>query len=526
MEKSKSVTTALGIELGSTRIKAVLTDSRGNVLASGSHRWENTYKNGLWIYPLDGVWSGLQDAYRRLAEDFSEKTGEVLCEVGCIGVSAMMHGYLAFDKSSEQIAEFRTWRNTVTSRAAAELTEAFGFNIPQRWSAAHLYQAILNGESNVEGIEYLTTLAGYVHYMLTGKRVLGIGDASGMLPIDPATKSYDARMCERFDELSSARGFGKKISDLLPKVLVAGEDAGCLTESGAARLDPSGALAAGIPFCPPEGDMQTGMAATNSVRRGTGNVSAGTSINACIIPERDIVGVYPEVDIVATPDGATAALLHGNNCCSEIDAWAGLFCQAAEAAGVRLELGQMLEAMFKLSVASRPDCGGMVYYNFVSGETVLHTDIGAPLFLRRPDARLTFAEFSRAQLYSALTVLRIGMDILSEKEGIRPRLLVGHGGYFTTPTVGQKLMSGALDTPIAVMKTAGEGGPWGMALLALYRLSGRGRALPDFLDGEIFSSQEIATVEPDEKDVNGFNEYLNSYKSAFDAELAAVNAVK
>ncbi len=518
--------TALGIEFGSTRIKAILIDGAGEVLASGSYRWENTYQNGLWTYPLSSVWEGLAAAYRALKKDYRATFGKTLRSVDVIGISAMMHGYLAFDREGRQIAEFRTWRNTVTAEAAEALTEAFGFHIPQRWSCAYLYQAILNREADVNRIASLNTLAGYVHETLTGRRVLGIGDASGMFPVDPATRDYDVAMLHTFDALSTKKGFPTRIAKLLPEILVAGKKAGRLTSEGARRIDPEGDLNPGILFCPPEGDMQTGMVATGSVRVGTGNISAGTSINACIIPEAPIRGMYRELDLVATPDGNTSALLHANTCTSEIDAWATLFSEAAEAMGMKVDLGEVLNAMFRSATRGKPDADGILYYNYVSGEPIAGLDEGCPLLLRRPDSKLSFAEFSRAQLYGAVSVLRMGLDILREHEGVHPKLLIGHGGFFKTPGVGQQIMADAMQTPIGILKTAGEGGPWGMAILALYAANGTDRTLPDFLEETVFKTQENQVLAPDPDGAAGFDRYLRSYKENLALVHTATRAAK
>ncbi len=516
-------TTALGIEFGSTRIKAVLVSDNGEVLASGSHSWENSLVGNVWTYSLDEAWAGIRNAYSKLSADVERRYGKPLECVGAIGVSGMMHGYLAFDKDEKQIAEFRTWRNTITAESAKILSEEFKFNVPQRWSIAHLYQAILNGEKDVNDVVYMHTLASYIHYKLTGRRVIGVGEASGMMPVDFATQNYDKKMAERFNELASEKGFTRPIDEIFPEIVSVGENAGYLTEEGAALLDIKGALKAGIPFCPPEGDMQTGMIATNSIRIGTGNVSAGTSVNACLIPESPIKGVYPEVDIIATPDGNTAALLHGNNCTSEIDTWAELFASVAMAIGQKVSKYQMLDVMFASALVAPTDADGIVYYNYLSGETMTGVDKGVPMLIRRPESALTLPAFSRAQLYAAVATMRVGLDILKANEDVNLSLIVGHGGYFKAPVAGQKMLSAALGVPVSVMKTAGEGGPWGMSLLALYSIHSGGKSLPDYLDDNIFSHQDVKTVEADTDDLAGFERYYENYKKGLAAEKAAVD---
>ena len=518
--------TALGIEFGSTRIKAVLIDSSGKVFASGSHNWENEFKNGIWTYSLEDVWSGLQDSYRKLAENVTQQTGEELKVVGAIGVSAMMHGYLAFDVANNQLAEFRTWRNTITEKAAAILSERFHFNIPQRWSISHLYQVILNDDSHVKDVSFLTTLAGYVHWKLTGEKVLGIGDASGMFPIDSTTGEYDAAMMDIFDSLVVEKSYPWKLSEILPKPLISGENAGSLTADGAKLIDPSGCLRAGIPLCPPEGDMQTGMIATNSITPNTGNVSAGTSINAVIVLEKALKGVYPEIDIVATPAGSPTVLIHGNNCSSEIDAWAKVFLEAAEAIGFKADMGKVLDAMFLKALEGDADCGKMVYYNYLSGETITHLNEGRPMFIRKPDASFTFANFARMQLYSAIATLKLGMDILTKGENVQIKSFQGHGGYFKAEGVGQKLMAGALCAPVTVSETAGEGGPWGMALLAWYmKNNANGEPIDTFLNKHIFSGQPAVTVQPEEADITGFEAYMELFVKGLAAEKAAIENI-
>lgn len=513
--------TFLGIELGSTRIKAVLTGPDFAPVASGDFGWENRYENGFWTYHMDEVWSGLSAAFTALAADVKARYGAPLTTAAAMGVSGMMHGYLPLGGSGEPLCPFRTWRNTNTGAAAAALTRALGFNIPQRWSAAHLYQAILNGEAHVAEIACLTTLAGYVHGKLTGERVLGVGEASGVFPIDSVACDYDAAMAERFDALTAGRGYPWKLRDLLPRVLPAGEAAGTLSEAGARLLDPTGALRPGIPLCPPEGDAGTGMTATNAVAVRTGNVSAGTSVFAMIVLEQALSRVYPEIDMVTTPAGAPVAMVHCNNCTNEINAWAGVFSGFLTALGQKPDQGAVFTALFRAALAGEADGGGLLLYNCLSGEPIAGVEEGRPLLARAPDGRLTFPNFMRAQLWSALAALRMGMDILSG-EGVSVDRLLGHGGFFKTPEVGQRMMAAALGVPISVMETAGEGGPWGMALLAAYRAVRRpGERLEDFLQQRVFAGQGAATLLPDPEDAAGFAAFLTRYKRGLAVERAA-----
>lgn len=518
---------SLGIELGSTRIKAVLAAPDGTVLASGAHDWQNRLEGGYWIYHLDDVWAGIQDAYAQLKADYRSRYGQPLQTVGALGVSAMMHGYLPFDKAGHQLAAFRTWRNTTTLPAATALTERFHFNIPQRWSIAHLYQAILNGEEHVRDVAFLTTLAGYVHWQLTGKKVLGIGDASGVFPIDSARCDYDAAMLASFDELLAQNGLPYHLRDLLPTVLCAGQDAGSLTEAGARLLDPTGDLPAGIPVCPPEGDAGTGMAATNSVAARTGNVSAGTSVFAMVVLERPLQQVHPEIDMVTTPDGRPVAMVHCNTCTSDLDGWVSLLGEMTAAAGVPLTKTQLYTLFYQKALAGDPDCGGLVSFNYFSGEPVTGLTEGRPLFVRRPDADFTLANFARAQLYACMATLKIGLDILFGQERVTVDNLLGHGGLFKVPVVGQKLLAGALGVPVSVMQTAGEGGPWGMALLAGYRLHRQaGQTLEEYLRDAIFANAEGSTVQPDAADSRGFAAFLQQYTRCLAVERAAADAMQ
>lgn len=518
--------TALGVELGSTRIKAVLIGADYAPIASGTHDWENRLENGVWTYHLEDVWTGIQAAYAELAAEVRERYGCSLTAVGAMGISGMMHGYLPFDREGRQLAPFRTWRNTMTGRAAAELTERFQFNIPQRWSIAHLYQAMQNGEEHVRDIAFLTTLAGYVHWQLTGERVLGIGEASGMFPVDSETGTWDAGMMARFDEMAGELGVGWPLASILPKVLLAGEPAGALTPDGARLLDPTGTLLPGIPLCPPEGDAGTGMAATNSVAVQTGNVSAGTSVFAMAVLERPLSRVYPEIDLVATPAGRPTAMVHCNTCTSELDAWVRLFGEFAAASGAELEKPELYELLYTMALEGEPDCGGLVAYNYYSGEPVTGLEEGRPLLMRRPDSRLTLANLMRAQLYSAMATLKLGMDLLLEKEQVRLERLLAHGGLFKTRGVGQRLLAGALDVPVAVMETAGEGGPWGMALLAAYLRDHTGEPLEDYLANRVFAAAPVSLLQPEESDRAGFAAFLEQYRVGLAVERAAVEALR
>ena len=516
----------LGIELGSTRIKAILADKGGAPLASGEFGWENRLENGIWTYHLIDVWRGLRESFVMLLADYRKTRGHAVPEIAGIGVSAMMHGYMALDKNGEQLAEFRTWRNTITKDAAVRLTDTFGFSIPQRWSIAHLYRAILGGEAHVKDIAFLTTLAGYVHYKLTGKKVIGIGDASGMFPIDSGTNDYHAEMVRQFDDITAGNGL-PRLLDILPKVLAAGENAGCLTEEGARLLDPTGALRSGIPLCPPEGDAGTGMVATNSVTPLTGNVSAGTSIFAMIVLQKGLSKLYPEIDIVATPAGSPVAMVHCNNGASDSDAWVSLFGAAASKMGAASDKTKLYRTLYEAALLGEPDCGGLVSVNYLSGEHTTGFHEGRPLFARMPDSNFTLENFMRALLNASMATLRIGMDILTKKEGIALSKLLGHGGLFKTANVGQKLMADALNVPVAVMDSAGEGGAWGIALLAAYAVcKEKGENLEEFLENRIFRNSAVSVLEPEPFGVRGFETYLERYKAALFVERAAVEHLK
>lgn len=519
--------TSLGIEFGSTRIKAVLIEEGGSPLASGSYEWENQYVNGIWTYDLDDVWKGLQSCYQDLVSDVKEKYDTQLTQIGSIGFSAMMHGYLAFDKEDRLLVPFRTWRNTITEEAAGILTKEFNYNIPQRWSIAHLYQAILNKEEHVKDVAFFTTLAGYVHYKLTGKKVLGVGDASGMFPIDVKIGDYDKTMIGKFDELIDKEGFSWKLGEIIPKVLLAGEEAGTLTEEGARLLDVSGNLAAGIMVCPPEGDAGTGMAATNSVGVRTGNVSAGTSVFAMIVLEKELSKVYPEIDLVTTPDGALVAMVHCNNCTSDLNAWVNIFDQFAESIGAKVDKNTLFSVLYNKALEGDADCGGLISYNYFSGEPVTGFDEGAPLFVRKAEDTFNLANFMRAHLYSSLAALKAGLDLLFKSESVKVDKMFGHGGLFKTKGVGQRIAAAAMNTSVSVMETAGEGGAWGIALLADYRKNkGESESLQDYLNNKVFAGEIGSSMEPVKEDVEGFDKFMKRYMAGLKIEHAAVEVLK
>ena len=512
--------TVLGIELGSTRIKAVLIDEKHIPIAQGDYEWENQFVNGVWTYSMDAVHTGIQACVAGLKADVKAKFDTELATVGAIGVSAMMHGYLPFDKEGRQLAEFRTWRNTTTGEAAAELTELFGFNIPQRWSIAHLYQAILNGEEHVKDIAFLTTLAGYIHWRLTGEKVMGIGEASGMFPIDSEKLDYDEGMIQKFKALT-----GVDLRAILPKVLLAGECGGTLTAVGAAFLDPSGTLKPGIPLAPCEGDAGTGMAATNAVRVRTGNVSAGTSDFAMIVTDKPL-GVHREIDMVTTPTGLPVAMVHCSNCTSDINAWISLLAEYAEMLGVSVDKSELFVRLFNKALEGDTDCGGLLSFNYFSGEGVTALDKGRPVFARMPNAKFTLANFMRAHLLSALATLKIGLDILTQTEKVEIEKLCGHGGFFKTPGVGQRMLSAAVGAPVSVMETAGEGGPYGMALLAAYMLwKDEGETLEDYLDSKVFADAKSTTLMAEASDIAGFSIFLSRYKKALPMERCATEVL-
>ena len=512
--------TALGIEFGSTRIKAVLIDENHLPIASGDYEWENQLVDSIWTYAMKDVHQGLQACFAALMKDVKDNYGIELRTVGAIGVSAMMHGYLPFDKDGNQLAEFRTWRNTITGEAAEKLTALFSFNIPQRWSIAHLYQAMLSEEPHVKDTAFLTTLAGYIHWKLTGRKVMGVGEASGMFPIDSVTKDYEADMLEKFRGLT-----GIDLREILPEVLVAGENGGVLTEAGARFLDPSGILQAGIPVAPCEGDAGTGMAATNSVRVHTGNVSAGTSDFAMIVTDKTL-GVHREIDMVTTPAGLPVAMVHCNNCTSDINAWVNLFAEYSELIGAPVNKGELYTKLFQKALEGDKDCGGLLSYNYFSGESVTGLDTGRPVFARKENCNFTLANFMRTHLLSALAALKIGLDILTDAEKVQIDKLYGHGGFFKTPEVGQRMLSAAVNAPVSVMETAGEGGPYGMALLAAYMIRREeGETLEDYLDNKVFNNAKSVSLMADESDVEGFRAFLETYKNALPIERTATEVL-
>ena len=518
--------TYLGIELGSTRIKAVLVGDDYIPMASGSHEWENKLVDNIWTYSLEDIWGGIQDCYQDLAKDVKAKYDEELTTFGSIGFSAMMHGYMVFDKDGKQLVPFRTWRNTITGEAADALTELFQFNIPQRWSIAHLYQAILKGEAHVPYIDYMTTLEGYVHWMLTGERILGIGDCAGMFPIDGETKKYNKKMVDQFDALIADKKFPWKLLDIMPKEGYAGENAGTLTAEGAKLLDPSGKLQPGIPMCPPEGDAGTGMVATNSVGVRTCNVSAGTSVFAMAVLEKDLSELHRELDMVTTPDGAAVAMVHCNNCTSDLNAWVGLFEQFLGAMGVSVDKNKLYETLYKEALKADSDCGNLVAYNYFSGEHITHFEEGRPLFVRMPDSKFTLANFMRTHLFTAMGALKIGMDILNA-ENVSLDKVVGHGGLFKTEEVGQRFMAAAMGAPVTVMETAGEGGAWGCALLAAYMQNkAEGETLAQFLDNKVFAGAKGITLAPKAEDVESFETFMKGYRAGLAVEAKAVEALR
>lgn len=521
-ESIRNAKTVLGIEFGSTRIKAVLTDETHTPIASGSYEWENRLENGYWTYSLSDIMNGLRSCYGSLKEDVQKTYGVELTDIGAIGISAMMHGYMAFGKDGELLVPFRTWRNSTTGPAAKALTELFQYNIPQRWSIAHLYQAILDESPHVKDLAYLTTLAGYLHWRLTGEKVLGVGDASGMFPIDTATKDYRQDFVEKFDQLVADKGYPWKLRDVMPKVLTAGERAGTLSEEGTRLLDESGALRAGIPLCPPEGDAGTGMAATNSVAIRTGNVSAGTSVFAMVVLEEEPKKVYPEIDLVTTPDGSLVGMVHANNCTSDLNAWVGLFREFAECMGQEVDMNTLFSTLYQKALEGDADCGGLMSYGYLSGENITGVTDGRPLFVRTPESHFNLANFMRTHLYSALGALKVGMDILQKEEHVKIDSMLGHGGLFKTKGVGQRILAAAIHAPVTVMETAGEGGPWGMALLASYMLEkGDGEPLQSYLSEKVFAGSEGSTLDPNPDDEAGFEAFIERYKKGISVELEA-----
>ena len=518
--------TILGIELGSTRIKAVLIDENHLPIASGSYAWENKLENGVWTYDLADAVKGGRACYADLRQDVEKKFGAPLTRVAAMGISGMMHGYLAFDEDGNQLAPFRTWRNTITAAAAAELTEKFQFNIPQRWSIAHLYQAILSGEEHVKNIHKLMTLSVYIHGLLTDTFAIGVNEASGMFPYDDDAKDFDAARLDQFDELLKPYGFSWQIRDILPKVLPAGACAGVLTAEGAALLDETGALEAGIPFCPPEGDAGTGMVATGAVLPRTGSISAGTSAFSQQVLERPLKNYYPEIDVVATPAGKTVAMAHTNTCTSEIDAWVNLMADAQRAMGLDVDMNKLYTTLFHKALEGAADCDGIIGFNYFAGEPLTATETGRPMVVRLPESKMNIANFMRSQLYGAIATLVIGMEMLAEEEQVESDKLLGHGGYFKTAGVGQQILADALNIPISTLETAGEGGPWGMALLAAYmKNKTEGESLEDYLTNRVFATAKTTVKEPTPEGVAGFKAYMQRYKAALAAQTAAANMI-
>lgn len=513
----------LGIELGSTRIKAVLVNEDKIPVACGSHDWESRYENGIWTYSLEDIWSGLQDSYAKMAQDVKKQYGVSLKRVKAMGFSAMMHGYMAFDAHGRLLVPFRTWRNNITREASEKLTELFRYQIPQRWSISHLYQAILNGEEHVSEVAYLTTLAGYVHWKLTGEKVLGVGDASGMFPIDPKTKKFNSRMISKFQELTAQKNYPWRLDEILPRVLTAGEEAGYLTEKGAKLLDPSGYLKAGSLVCPPEGDAGTGMAATNSVAVRTGNVSAGTSVFAMVVLEKELRKVHPELDLVTTPDGKPVAMVHCQNCTSDLNAWVSLFQEFCVAMGLQVSVKKLYDILYHQALQGDADGGGLLSYCYFSGEHITGFERGCPLFVRSADSAFNLANFMRTHLFTALGALKIGLDILFREEGVRLDKMLGHGGLFKTEEVGQKIMAAAMDVPVSVMETAGEGGAWGIALLASYLADKKEEeSLETYLNSRVFEREKACEVQPDPEDIKGFEVFMERYRKGLSVERAAV----
>ena len=516
----------LGIEFGSTRIKAVLIDEEHNPIASGSHEWENQLVDGIWTYSIDSIWKGLQDCYQDMKKDVQKQYGVTVTNLAAIGFSAMMHGYMAFGEDDEILVPFRTWRNAITEEASEKLTELFRYNIPQRWSIAHLYQAILNGEEHVKDIRFQTTLAGYIHWMLTDRKVLGVGEASGMFPIDIATGQFDADMVKKFDDAIADKGFSWKLLDIFPEVLTAGEEAGTLTEKGASLLDVSGDLEAGIPLCPPEGDAGTGMVATNSVARRTGNVSAGTSVFSMVVLEKELSKVYPELDLVTTPSGDLVAMVHCNNCTSDLNAWVNIFKEFAESFGIDVDMNKLFGTLYNKAMEGDADGGNLLAYNYISGENITGMEEGRPLFVRTPNSKFNLANFMRVNLYTSLGALKIGMDLLLKEEKVNVDKLLGHGGLFKTKGVGQQILADAMNTPISVMETAGEGGAWGIAVLAAYMVKKKGESLGDYLNQQVFAGQAGSELAPNPEGVKGFDDFIQIYKAGLPIERAAVDSMK
>lgn len=523
IENGKAI---LGIEFGSTRIKAVLIDEKHVPIATGEHDWENRLEDGIWTYTLDDIWDGVQDCYKKMTEDVQKKYGIPVKKLAALGISAMMHGYMPFDIDGKLLVPFRTWRNTITGEAANELTKLFNFNIPQRWSIAHLYQAILNKEEHVSDIAYLTTLEGYIHWQLSGEKVIGIGEASGMFPIDSKARNYNADMLDKFDALDEVKQYPWNIRDIVPTIKVAGEVAGYLTEEGAKKLDITGNLEAGCPMAPPEGDAGTGMTATNSVAVRTGNVSAGTSVFAMVVLEDDLKAVHEEIDLVTTPVGDAVAMVHCNNCTSDLNKWVSLFKEFSDMIGLNLDMNDVYGRLYTNAMQGDKDCDGIVAFNTLSGEPVIGTNEGRPMIFHRPDSKVNLANFIRTNLYASLATLKVGCDILFKEENVKVDTIYGHGGLFKTKGVGQNILAAAMNAPVALMSTAGEGGPWGMAVLAAYMLNKQpGEELEQYLNNKVFIGQESVIAKPDPEDVNGYDKFIENYKAAVSVQQAAINAL-
>ncbi|MGL6202196.1 MAG: xylulokinase [Lachnospiraceae bacterium] len=525
-ELIKNGKAVLGIEFGSTRIKSVLIDTEGNPIASGGYEWENQLIDGIWTYSLEEIHKGLTGSYLAMKEDVKKQYGVTLKKLEALGVSAMMHGYLAFDENNQLLVPFRTWRNTYSVEAADKLTEYFQYNVPIRWSVAHLYQSILNGQEHVKDVSYVATLAAYIHWQLTGEKVLGIGDASGMFPIDIEKHDFDVERMDKFDQLIADKNYPWKLKKIFPKVLCAGDDAGILTKEGAIMLDPEGDLVAGVPLCPPEGDAGTGMTATNSVAQRTGNVSAGTSVFAMIVLEKELSKVYPEIDLVTTPSGSLVAMAHANNCTSDLNAWVSMFKEVTDAFGVEVDMNQLFGTLYNKALEGDADCGELLSYGYYSGENIIPITEGRPLFVRMPDSKFTLANFMRTHLYAALGAMKIGMDILAQ-EDVKIDKILGHGGLFKTPVVGQRIMAAAMNAPVSVMETAGEGGAWGIAVLASYLVNKEEQeTLEDFLDKKIFRGEEGVRIEPVKEDVEGFEVFIERFKKGLAVEQSAINNLR
>ncbi|MDC7124441.1 MAG: FGGY-family carbohydrate kinase [Spirochaetales bacterium] len=514
---------SLGIELGSSRIKAVLIGEDYNPIADGGFAWENSLIDGIWTYSIEEVWKGVAECYKELKNNVMDKYGVKLTKFNAIGFSAMMHGYLAFDKNGKLLTPFRTWRNNITEKASEELSELFDYPIPQRWSIAHLYQSILNNEQHVKDLDFFTTLSGYVHWKLTGKKVIGVGDASGMFPISADTQNFNTIMLKKFNKAVEDNGYNWKLENLLPEVLVAGKEAGKLTEEGAILLDPSGDLSAGIPFCPPEGDAGTGMVATNSVKKRTGNVSAGTSVFAMIVLENELTKRHSELDLVTTPDGSAVAMAHSNNCTGEYDKWVTLFKEVADASGAKVSKSDLFGILFNKALNASPDCGGLLCYGYLSGEHITGFAEGRPMVVRRPEAELTLGNFMRAQLFTALCAMRTGLNVLFDDEKVEVDVINGHGGFFKTPEVSGPIMAAAVNTKVNILETAGEGGAWGMALLAGYL--GNKKELSEYLDTEVFKNSSTVSFKPQKKDLEGFDQFFTRYTKGLPIERAAVENI-